>query len=102
MSDPKQASLFDGTALAAISTKAVAHTQITVQRLLEVKKLLDESQPDPLEKYMRDLGYPPERYDLILPERLRADLGPFPPYFVKFSASTQIPLIAPRLGLTSR
>lgn len=53
---------------------------------------------EPIGEWMRENGFPPDQYQLILPERMRDEVGPLPPRYVKFSPYISAPAFAMRLG----
>lgn len=94
--DPKQQSLFGDMATTGTPQRKLRRGDL--DDMIAAVKILGEC---PLAKYMNDLGYSPERYVLLLPERMRADFEPptLVPHFVRFVSSTQVPLIVMRSAL---
>jgi hypothetical protein len=76
--------LFDASAAnpASTSTSDISGQDLTLERVMEAKRLLDEIK-DPLAEYMREKGFDPDKGDMIvLPENMRNifDGLPLPSY----------------------
>lgn len=55
------------------------------QMLRQIEDALAAVPPEPIGEWMRAQGYPPAVSTLVLPESMRAAVGPWPPKYVVFS-----------------
>lgn len=74
---------------AASTTPAAAPTAL---QLAALEKLLADVPPEPIGKWMREQGFPPETSLAILPETMRGQL-PFWPEYVRFSVHVGAPTL---------
>jgi hypothetical protein len=77
----------------SIATAGTGDTKpLTLADLERVIHVL-RAPPEPIGEWMRQQGYPPERYLLVLPLKMREDI-PCPqllPYYVEFSQAADKP-----------
>lgn len=82
------------------ATAGTAQTKaLTPQDIERMAKLLGSMPPEPIGKWMRQQGRPPEQWRVVLPALLRDDAG-WPalwPDYVAFSKAIDEPVFVPRV-----
>lgn len=76
------------------ATSGSSQKPINIEKMAQALAELQALNPCPIAQYMRRQGFPPEQgWLLMVPEKLRADFGPFPPRYVSFHHSIDAPVI---------
>lgn len=68
----------------------------SIERMVRVVSAM-AARPEPIAEWMLDQGCPPATHTLLLPETMRAELGPFPPRYVKFTSKVDRPTLMQNL-----
>lgn len=90
--DHKQTSYLSGATYATAST--TAQKALTVADLERVVQMLRSMPPEPIGEWMRAQGHPPERWRVVLPNKLLEEVpGPAVwPRYVSFSQMVSSPI----------
>lgn len=84
--------------ISSTTTSTTAARSLTMDDLERAAQLVRSMPPEPIGKWMLSKGFPPSKWRLVLPEKMREPLdGPvFWPDYVSFSTTLDMPVFVRR------